>query len=505
MNSYLHCIQRQLVVKPAKSSRSSLHRMGRYQRSHLLPSVDESPSIVLRFFSVTSPAPVADETKIAAAAAVHVPVGREKAAAASPLTGGLDSTADPMANAEAIVSQATAAATKVQKPRPIFPWRHEPVNNPLPRLTPGTSEYREAAPLHLTAWAQRMVAYWFLNVPWHQALFHFDAWRHDLADASAYAFARGVAAIVSNVYQIPFEKVVASDDDKISFQFPPPTDNDQDAASITNESEDELTASIDGSKDDDELASNEKTQLAATSDKTSTQAAFAANEESPGSASVFTKNESQESTTAADTTKGDEISAATASAASEGASASDTTKVDSFCPQIKDMLIEPLRKLYESAHESGRDQLIIKLKMEPVRAFCYNIVCLPYVTRADAIKNPDKIKRMKSIRFVTPREGFRTVFGTLERELGRSGQLQTTVEVQVLVICNEVFQVIDRESGAVLQGSQNGSEQVVSHLVRLETTAIQEITPESTGKMYYTDWQITDIDDLLGHVAWYQK
>jgi hypothetical protein len=98
------------------------------------------------------------------------------------------------------------------------------------------------------------------------------------------------------------------------------------------------------------------------------------------------------------------------------------------------------------------------------------------------------------------------VFSILDRELERSGKLESTVEIQVVVICRESFCVKDRITGAVVQGTADGAVQLVSHLVRLEATAIQEITKDSsTARTYYTNWQITDIDDLLGHTAWYQK
>ena len=110
-------------------------------------------------------------------------------------TTGSDCTAD----ADAITA-ATVSATKTQQPCPIFPWHHETLNNPLPRLSPGTPEFLND--IIFAHRGQAFLACLFLNMPFWQIFVGHKHWRHDLADASGWAFAQGVAGILSNVYSV---------------------------------------------------------------------------------------------------------------------------------------------------------------------------------------------------------------------------------------------------------------------------------------------------------------
>lgn len=85
------------------------------------------------------------------------------------------------------------------------------------------------------------------------------------------------------------------------------------------------------------------------------------------------------------------------------------------------------------------------------------------------------------------------------------GKLETTVEIQVLVECQETFQVLDAETGLVLQGSADGAVQTVWHLACFETTVV---SADSDHFPYLTksprgNFQLTNIDDLLGPKTWY--
>jgi hypothetical protein len=51
----------------------------------------------------------------------------------------------------------------------------------------------------------------FLNVPATVTVFQFNAWQQALADEAVFAFARGVAGIVSNVHRVPFEDIAGKD------------------------------------------------------------------------------------------------------------------------------------------------------------------------------------------------------------------------------------------------------------------------------------------------------
>lgn len=157
------------------------------------------------------------------------------------------------------------------------------------------------------------------------------------------------------------------------------------------------------------------------------------------------------------------------------------------------MMIEPLRKLYQSAHESGRDQLKIKLHMRPIDAKFISLVAFPNVSRE---QGPAKIKIMRE----KGARGFRDVFDYVYSDVMEDQKLETTVEMQVWITCLESFQVIDSQTGVVLQGSVDGLPQEATHIVRFERTVRTDVEGLTST---YSNWKITDIDDMLGHKAWY--
>jgi hypothetical protein len=106
-----------------------------------------------------------------------------------------------------------------------------------------------------------------------------------------------------------------------------------------------------------------------------------------------------------------------------------------------------------------------------------------------------------------PGESFKKLYKFVEEQEKLHGKLSTTVEVQVLVECDEIFQVVDLNTGVVLQGHEDGLVRSVVHLVRMEKTVE---TYDNDNTFPYSpvirqgNWQITDIDDLLGHTKkWY--
>jgi hypothetical protein len=442
----------------------------------------------------------------------------------------LNSSSDPTTSAddaELLAAAAAAAAARAQSPRPIFPWRHEPLDNPLPRLTPGTPEYAFDNATRMGGWAERSLSYWFLGVPPLQAVFRFGKWKREFAEIAAYAFTQAVAGIVSNTYRIPLEQVISNDNNnsndddddevrpKVHFKFPSNIDLPLAPTSKEQKESGEPVADSNKNKETTQRA-DQKGDLQCDSPPTSTH-------ESKLNSNSSTVVEQQVDKIDKSKSTENPVPGNIAAAAAEKSIAKDatmdqttTTKVGSsspdsqtvpFCPQVQDMMIRPLRNLFESAHESGKDQLIIHLEMEPIHAYFYNIFCYPYVTREMAEKDPDRIKMVRGLKRLKPAEGFGKVVETLNSDMDRKGRLETTVEVQVLVICNEVFQVLDRTSGAVLQGSKDGAVQTVCHVVRLENTALQVLPEDGNGsQLTLSNWQITDIDDLLnGPIAWYQK
>lgn len=180
-----------------------------------------------------------------------------------------------------------------------------------------------------------------------------------------------------------------------------------------------------------------------------------------------------------------------------------------YCPEIESMLDRPLMTLFKSAHESGKLQLRIRLQMQPKSTKLHSIFALPFVSRAAVEKDPkilEKTYNNMALMRTNPRESFQNVFKAVEEESKRNGKLTTTIEAQVLVECDEIFQVVDLETGVVLQGQEDGLVRTVVHLVRMEKTV--ETYDNDARFPYFPDvkqgnWQITDIDDLLGSKKWY--
>jgi hypothetical protein len=470
----------------------------------------------------------------------------------------------------------SGAQAQAQKPRPVFPWRHDLL--PIPRLVPGTKEHEEAGRTFLSGWvSERTAAVWFLNVPFVTVIFRFSSWKQTMADQAAYAFAQGVAGILSNVYQMPLESVSVEDEEAlpiVSFSWnddeeeeeeddkQQPVPNNETAVDTTTEAITSLTDSLhptvvpeqrppmsasDGSTNEPSSATQE--QISDMSDLSIPEslASSPINETADASTTAMpqtsTVSPTKDESNVTESNAPESLSAAsmlvsrhpafqrplvhktyvdpspspppsTKESPPPPANAQTETKVEDPKPAVEsegetkwdldvnEMMIEPLRKLYESAHESGRDQLIIRLQTKPVEAAIYNLTCIPYVSREVALKNPQRLQETRLVKF--GQAGMTTVLDNLEHDLDEKGKLETTVEMQVLISCLESFQVLDRETGAVLQGSPDGLLQEVTHLVRFETTSVQEIK-DGRAYNYFTNWKITDIDDMLGHVAWYQK
>lgn len=172
---------------------------------------------------------------------------------------------------------------------------------------------------------------------------------------------------------------------------------------------------------------------------------------------------------------------------------------------MENMFHSKLRKLYESAHESGKDQLRIRLEMAPTgRCFLYNLFGFPFLTRKMVEDDPV----LQSIIHGLTEDGVLhpdyTAVDSLYQQIGHvPDDVMTTVEMQVLVECDEVFQVIDSTTGAVLQGTPDASVQRVLHLARFEVD-VKTYGFGWLSKNKIGNWQLTDIDDLLGHTTWYQ-
>lgn len=190
-------------------------------------------------------------------------------------------------------------------------------------------------------------------------------------------------------------------------------------------------------------------------------------------------------------------------------------------PESEFMLDEKLRNLYEAAHDSGKEQMLIHLQMKPMSSKLKSMMFIPFLTRA-AVKDCPAL-----------RHTFRNMAMQLvekERELGRNlstgeainistkqmkelalervknhadgyGVLEGTVIAQVLVNCNEVFSVKDLATDKLVQG--DGQERYIPHLVRLEMVVEGRFYDNGLSTSHISNWVITDWDDLLGGNLWF--
>jgi hypothetical protein len=364
-------------------------------------------------------------------------------------------------------SKKLAQSPPVQ-PKALFPWRHETADNPLPRLTRDAPEFKYNTSAAVPRGTQSFIANMFLQIPTWQTLL--VDWRAQLAESASYAFTRGVAGIISNVYRVPYRRLLRDD-------------ASADTTTLTffdsNLGDGEASATAAGNATDVPPPPNDNPSSSSSTER---------NEENPA----------------------------------------DEDEDEDDCPDVECMLDQPLRKLFQSAHEHGKDQLLVRLETTPIRAVFYSLFCLPFVSRRAAARDPSVLEQMKKVVLRASRQtdvsaGFSAMYEYVQSQVEQHDRLETTVELQVLVECEEIFQVVDRSTGIVVQGAGAGgagspgdgessdgqppspSKRVVWHLVSLEATSTTNFSdtfpylPETIPG----NWVITDIDDLLSVRKWY--
>jgi len=194
------------------------------------------------------------------------------------------------------------------------------------------------------------------------------------------------------------------------------------------------------------------------------------------------------------------------------------------CPEVEYMMEENLRKLYQSAHDSGKDQMQIVLQTKPVAASLQSIVWIPFLSRSLVEQRPELRQSFLNLaeelerhekelgRPITQFEAMKVGGAFAEALAGASMQhfndkhiWESTLIAQVLVECDEIFSVTDLRTNQVIQGHADGKIRRVSHLVRLENK-METHFPENAARSsahYVGSWQITDWDDLLDGNLWY--
>jgi hypothetical protein len=158
-----------------------------------------------------------------------------------------------------------------------------------------------------------------------------------------------------------------------------------------------------------------------------------------------------------------------------------------------------LLQLFLNARKSGKSQIQVHLHSQPTHAKLHSLHALPALSRSMVKTHPHLVQSLQEARSNTTRtEDFRA---HLSRVVLEVGQIETTIFADVLVYCDEIFRVTDLETGALLQGHDDGKFRPVVHVIRLErvvTIIFSELSRRTLG-----NWMITDIDDLLDGNQWF--
>ncbi len=172
------------------------------------------------------------------------------------------------------------------------------------------------------------------------------------------------------------------------------------------------------------------------------------------------------------------------------------------------MLDSHLIGLYKTAHECMKHKLHIHLQSTPKSAQIMSFVLIPF-TKEEVITTPalkhscrDIWKELQQAEYEVGSAVYQFNEIFFQRHLKRRGvgMIPVTVIAQVAIECDEIFKVVDVESGQVIQGDPEGQMKEVTHLVRFEI--VVDLDPK-TGKTELGSWQITDWDDLLDGNVWF--
>ena len=170
---------------------------------------------------------------------------------------------------------------------------------------------------------------------------------------------------------------------------------------------------------------------------------------------------------------------------------------------FEEMFEERLASLYQSAHQSGKHQIEVKLSMKPVDSKVMSLFCFPFLSR-NQLKKDARFEK-KYLQFLGLLSESITslaeapIMNDLYSLYWRTGRLESTAICQVMIACDEIFWVKDVETGMIIQGHGDGVPRRVFHLVRMERVIEASPAPGRFPpvKMTPRNWQITDIDDLL--------
>jgi hypothetical protein len=170
---------------------------------------------------------------------------------------------------------------------------------------------------------------------------------------------------------------------------------------------------------------------------------------------------------------------------------------------VESMVESRLVELFESARESGKDQMQVRLESKPNGApHMVNLFVFPFLSRK-LLRNDSGYKRkyqqLVDHMAVSPIDALPS-YHDLITDWQQRGYTESTVICQVLVPCDEIFWVKDLATGNTIQGHEDGLIRKVWHLVRMEMVVTTHPAKDRLILPFrhtQGNWQITDIDDML--------
>jgi hypothetical protein len=168
-----------------------------------------------------------------------------------------------------------------------------------------------------------------------------------------------------------------------------------------------------------------------------------------------------------------------------------STELDRLSPMLEAKFLEIYKTSTTNAGEAE-----ICLKCKPHSAELISLYCIPYISRSNVLEEASLVAFYRSMlekRAMDRQEDL----ALLRKDYMETGRMESTVIAQVMVWCNEIFYVKDKNTGDLLQGQDDETSKNVPHLVRMEMTVKTEKGNNGGFLNSQSNWIITDIDDLV--------
>mmetsp|Transcript_26880 Transcript_26880/g.55022 ORF Transcript_26880/g.55022 Transcript_26880/m.55022 type:complete len:347 (-) Transcript_26880:196-1236(-) len=161
------------------------------------------------------------------------------------------------------------------------------------------------------------------------------------------------------------------------------------------------------------------------------------------------------------------------------------------------MLDQNLRLLYSSIDPSA---IKILLKVEPISYTFEHAFLVPMLTREHVKKDPTLKGAYQAVEQEFSASGSMDKIRDMAKNLQERSGFSTmrSIIAEVSITCMEKFQVLDADTGDIIQGTENTETEVV-HVVRFEMVT----SKGESGGRELGSWKIIDWDDLLEGNVWH--